>query len=120
MQRAATPPHLSTSPSHAHGERSEHEGAPRHRLELCRKELAQLLSQERLAGASLLILANKQDVDGACSADEIVKILDMDQSERFKNRHWSIRACSAVTGEGLDEGMDWMVKDIGDRIFMLG
>jgi ADP-ribosylation factor-like protein 2 len=91
----------------------------RHRLDVCRQELAQLLSEERLAGASLLILANKQDVDGALTAAEIVQALDLDQSDRFKNRHWSIHTCSAVTGKGLKEGMDWMVQDIGNRIFML-
>jgi ADP-ribosylation factor-like protein 2 len=37
----------------------------------------------------------------------------------MKNRHWSIRHCSAVTGEGLVEGMDWIVDDISSRIFML-
>jgi len=25
-----------------------------------------------------------------------------------------------VTGEGLQEGMDWMVNDIASRIFLLG
>lgn len=27
--------------------------------------------------------------------------------------------CSAVTGEGLVDGMDWVVDDISSRIFML-
>ena len=96
------------------------DSADRHRLDICRQELAQLLSQERLAGASLLILANKQDIGGALSAEEIVKVLDLDTNEKFSNRHWSILACSAVSGEGLKEGMDWMVQDVGSRIFMLG
>lgn len=96
------------------------DSADLYRLDVCRQELADLLSQERLAGASLLILANKQDIDGALTSLEIEQALEMDQSERFTNRHWSIQSCSAVTGDGLKEGIDWMVKDIGDRIFMLG
>ena len=36
------------------------DSADRLRLELCRDELQKLLQQERLAGASLLIFANKQ------------------------------------------------------------
>ena len=44
--------------------------------------------------------------------------LELD-SERFSSRHWSIVACSAVTGEGLLAGMDWMTDDISSRIFML-
>ena len=34
-------------------------------------------------------------------------------------RHWRIVGCSAVTGEGLLEGFDWVVKDVTARIFML-
>ena len=89
------------------------------RLEICKTELTNLLDQEKLAGASLLILANKQDVGGALNADEISKALGLKEESSFQNRHWSIRGCSAVTGEGLVEGMDWMVEDVANRIFML-
>lgn len=34
-------------------------------------------------------------------------------------RHWGIIPCSAKTGEGLLEGIDWLVHDIASRIFML-
>lgn len=36
----------------------------RTRLDLCKKELFSLLQEEKLTGASLLIFANKQDVEG--------------------------------------------------------
>lgn len=89
------------------------------RLEICRKELCSLLEQEKLAGASLLIFANKQDVIGAFNAEEIAEELGLRKNSSFYNRHWSIRGCSAVTGEGLVDGMDWLVEDISSRIFML-
>ena len=105
------------------------------RLGMVRNELDKVLQQERLAGASLLIWANKQDLEGSLSMAEIAKALRLripteqnDSSsidmpnDGFGNdldRHWSIQACSAMTGEGLLEGMDWLVKDIGERIFML-
>ncbi|KAL7545598.1 hypothetical protein ACHAWF_008958 [Thalassiosira exigua] len=95
------------------------DSADRARLEVCRRELRELLDQEKLAGASLLILANKQDVRGASNADEIAAALGLREGAAFENRHWSIRGCSAVTGEGLVEGMDWMVDDVANRIFML-
>ena len=94
-----------------------------------------VLQQERLAGASLLIWANKQDLEGSLSVAEIAKELHLRMStgqsdmggdgmpnEGLGNdldRHWSIQACSAMTSEGLLEGMDWLVNDIGARIFML-
>jgi ADP-ribosylation factor-like protein 2 len=37
----------------------------------------------------------------------------------FGNRHWAIQPCSAVTGDGLVAGIDWMVNDISARIFMM-
>lgn len=91
-----------------------------YRLTLCRHELAAILNQERLAGASLLILANKQDVDGALPPEKIAEILQLGEDARYANRHWKILPCSAVTGQGLVDGMDWIVHDIGSRIFMLG
>jgi len=96
------------------------DSADKTRLELCRDELNELLQQEKLVGASLLILANKQDVAGALSTEDIADTLNLYTSDKFKNRHWSIHACSAMTGDGLVEGMDWMVGDIANRIFMLG
>ena len=94
------------------------DSSDRFRMDLVRQELRSLLQQERLAGASVLILANKQDVSGALNASQVREVLELDD-EQFRGRHWSIVPCSAVTGEGLMEGMEWMVKDIASRIFML-
>jgi len=87
------------------------------RLPLVQQELSRVLQQERLAGASLLIWANKQDVAGSLGVQEIAKALQLPKSD--DGRHWSIHACSGITGEGLLEGMDWLVQDIGSRIFLL-
>jgi len=95
------------------------DSADRLRLEQCRDALLDLLQQDKLAGASLLIFANKQDIQGALSSEEIVSVLELDKNDKYKNRHWSIQSCSAVTGEGLVAGMDWIVDDIASRIFML-
>ena len=48
--------------------------ADRMRLETCKKELEILLQEERLAGATLLVLANKQDLPGALTATEIKEV----------------------------------------------
>ncbi|KAB2087373.1 hypothetical protein ES319_A04G099400v1 [Gossypium barbadense] len=44
------------------------------RLDDCKMELDNLLKEERLSGASLLILANKQDIKGALTQAEIAKV----------------------------------------------
>ncbi|KAL9249928.1 ADP-ribosylation factor-like protein [Drosera capensis] len=87
------------------------------RLEDCKYELDNLLKEERLSGASLLIFANKQDIQGALSPDDIAKVLNLEAMD--KTRHWKIKGCSAYTGEGLLEGFDWLVQDIASRIYVL-
>jgi ADP-ribosylation factor-like protein 2 len=77
-----------------------------------------LLSQEKLAGASLLIFANKQDLAGALSFEDIAKALELDGAD-IGGRHWVIFGCSAFTGDGLISGFDWLVDDIASRIFMM-
>ena len=44
------------------------------RLQDCAAELQLLLGEERLAGASLLIFANKQDLPGALTDAEIQQV----------------------------------------------
>lgn len=95
------------------------DSSDRDRLEDCRLELLNLLSQEKLAGASVVIFANKQDLDGSLTTEEIKGVLGLENEDKFEKRHWSIFGCSAVTGAGLVKGVDWMVEDISNRIFML-
>ncbi|KAI7883463.1 ARF/SAR superfamily [Lichtheimia hyalospora FSU 10163] len=86
------------------------------RLDDCRRELANLLQEERLAGATLLVFANKQDLPGAYSVRELRQALGLDN---IKSHHWAIQDCSAVTGENLLGAMDWLVDDVASRIYML-
>lgn len=88
------------------------------RLDIVASELQQLLKQEKLAGASLLIFANKQDLKGALNKEEIAQVLNL-ENIGAGGRHWQIVACSAWTGDGLIDGIDWIVNDIASRIYMM-
>jgi len=57
----------------------------------------------------LLVLANKQDMEGAMTAMEISQSLKL---HALKQQSWQIQACSAVTGLGLHEGMDWVAHTL--------
>lgn len=92
------------------------DSADRMRMEACKDELAKLLQEERLAGATLLVLANKQDMPNAISPKEISDILELDQ---IKTHHWIVVGVSAVTGEKLLNAVDWLIDDIAKRIFTL-
>lgn len=73
------------------------------------QELAQMLQEEELKDATLLVFANKQDMEGALSAAEITERLDLTS---LRDRQWTIFKCSAKTGDGLTEGLDWLVNVI--------
>ena len=65
-----------------------------------------MLGEEELQNANLLVFANKQDQPGAKGAGEISEALNLGE---LRDRNWSIVACSAVDGSGIEEGMDWLV-----------
>lgn len=90
------------------------DSADKRRLEDCKSELHKLLQEERLLGASLLVLANKQDLPGALTPTEIAEVLEL---PNIKSHHWHILKCSAVTAENLVDGVDWILDDIAARIF---
>ncbi|KAJ4373211.1 ADP-ribosylation factor-like protein 2 [Neocucurbitaria cava] len=87
----------------------------RERIDDCRQELAGLLLEERLSGASLLVFKNKSDVPGAMSEDEVREGLRLDA---IKTHKWTIMTCSAMTGMNLHEGLEWVVQDAKARLFL--
>lgn len=86
------------------------------RLQESLEELSQLLGQDRLAHASVLILANKQDCQGALSVEDIKRVLPLDQVLGGKT-HWKLFGCSAVDGANLTEALDWLTGDISARLY---
>ncbi|GAB1213284.1 hypothetical protein ATERTT37_002433 [Aspergillus terreus] len=79
------------------------------RLDDAAFELRSLLDFEGMrdvCAAPLLVFANKQDLQGAKTPEEISEALKL---EEFRDREWKTIACSAVDGSGIAEGMDWLV-----------
>ncbi|CUS07009.1 unnamed protein product [Tuber aestivum] len=87
----------------------------RFRLNDCRTELHGLLQEERLLGASLLVFANKADVSGCMTETEITQGLNLND---IKTHKWTIFSCSAITGKNISEGLDWVVGDAQERLFL--
>ncbi|GAA5974775.1 hypothetical protein JCM5350_001287 [Sporobolomyces pararoseus] len=69
------------------------DSSDRERINDCRKELHELLKEERLIGASLLVFANKQDIKGSMTTFEISSALELDSLT--SSHEWSIHPCSA-------------------------
>ncbi|TFY69442.1 hypothetical protein EVG20_g3158 [Dentipellis fragilis] len=80
------------------------------RLQTSRSELLTMLSEDELAGVPLLVFCNKQDVEGALKPEQISEQLGLAGGE--KGRDWSVRGSCAVKGDGLEDGLDWLVNAI--------
>ncbi|KAI9143261.1 ADP-ribosylation factor family-domain-containing protein [Paraphysoderma sedebokerense] len=88
------------------------DSADKERISTSKEELLSMLEEEELKDAALLVLANKQDMPGAMTAAEVSEALGL---SALRNRQWQIFKCSAVKGEGLNEGLDWMVGCIESK-----
>jgi ADP-ribosylation factor-like protein 3 len=86
------------------------DSADKQRMEESAAELDQLLEEEKLAGVPLLVLANKQDLVGAATSQEIATLLHL---HSLRDRRWQIQPCSAKTGAGLMEAMQWVTTILG-------
>nr|XP_057915002.1 ADP-ribosylation factor-like protein 3 [Doryrhamphus excisus] len=82
------------------------------RFEETSMELSELLEEDELAGVPLLIFANKQDLMTAISASELAESLNL---HTVRDRMWQVQACSAITAEGVQDGMSWVCRNIKFR-----
>ncbi|XP_056146637.1 ADP-ribosylation factor-like protein 3 [Lampris incognitus] len=88
------------------------DSSDRIRIEETSQELAELLEEEKLAAVPLLIFANKQDLMTAIPAAELAEALNL---STIRDRMWQIQPCSAVTAEGVQDGMTWVCRNITFR-----
>ncbi|KAN0062804.1 hypothetical protein ACQY0O_004624 [Thecaphora frezii] len=86
----------------------------RSRVQLAKEELHRIANDEQVAKAPILVLANKQDIKGSMSPAEISEALAL---TAFRERTWQIFGCSALTGKGLTEGLDWLAHTLGAKGF---
>lgn len=82
------------------------------RIGLTKKELASMLEEEELKSTILLVFANKQDMKGALSEVEISQQLGL---HAIKDRQWHICKTSALHGQGLTEGLEWLSNAIANK-----
>ncbi|KAK8656027.1 hypothetical protein V6N13_108587 [Hibiscus sabdariffa] len=77
------------------------------RFEDSKSALEKVLRHEDLQGAPILILANKQDLSEALSAEELARYLDL---KKLDERVYMFEAASAFDGLGIKEGVEWLVE----------
>lgn len=72
--------------------------------------LKKLVALPHLARTPLLVFANKQDLNSAI--DPVRISLELDLLSDAEKRSQCVQPCSAETGEGIREGIDWLVKSL--------
>ena len=71
--------------------------------------LKQVLAEEELAGLPMLIFANKIDLGYQMDPNSIVDSVGVDM---FNGREYTVIPCSAINGDGVIDGMDWLASKL--------
>ena len=83
------------------------------RMCVAKDELEGMLAHESLPqGVPIVFFANKMDRPQALSAIECVQNIELD---KIHDKPWHIAQSNALTGEGLEEGINWLGQQMGRR-----
>eukprot|EP00794_Sanderia_malayensis_P000305 gene305-934_t len=88
------------------------------RLEESKNIICQVAEHEKISGKPFLVFANKQDKDGAISANEITDILELGALSSRNEFPFKVVECSALKGYGrnmdknINTGFKWLLSTI--------
>ncbi|XP_008198970.1 ADP-ribosylation factor-like protein 4A [Tribolium castaneum] len=83
------------------------------RMEEAKMELMRTVKAPENSGVPILVLANKQDLPGAREPRELEKLLGLTE---LSNGHlWHVQPACAITGDGLQEGLEVLYEMILKR-----
>jgi small GTP-binding protein len=85
------------------------DSSDRARVAEAAQELHRALDHNDLRDATLMVFANKQDLPNAVSTAEMIDALSL---RRLSGRKWYVQGCTATTGTGLWEGLDWLASNL--------
>lgn len=93
------------------------DSSDRLRLVVVKDELDLLLQHPAISSRRIPVLffANKMDCKEALSSVKIASALGL---ERINDKPWHISASNAITGEGLNEGVEWLTQQIRDSVLI--
>ena len=66
-----------------------------------------MLAEPGMTNAKVLVMANKQDMKRALTP---AKLADAMGLHSLRSHEWFIQGCSATRGDGLHDGLDWLVE----------
>jgi len=91
------------------------DSSDRDRIDEAKNELWKVLLDPLYPDAPLLIVANKQDREKAMDIQELIEACGLNIPEKMSNRSWHIQPTVAITGQGIEEAIRWIVMEL-DKI----
>ncbi|KAF7693131.1 ADP-ribosylation factor 4-like [Silurus meridionalis] len=85
------------------------DSSDRERIQEASMELQMMLEDDELRDATVLVLANKQDLPNAMPVHEMTEKLRL---HSLKGRPWYVQSTCAINGSGLYEGLDWLSNQL--------
>lgn len=79
------------------------------RMQIAKRELMNIIEEDELRNAVVCVFANKQDMPEALATAEIAEALGLSS---IVDKKWTIIATSALRGDGLKEGFEWISESI--------
>jgi len=96
-----------TETERAHGSSFVVDSVDKEKFDTVRFELHQLIGQQTLAGVPLLVLGNKNDLEGHVSVKDLINILQLD---KIQGRPVSCYSCSMKSQHNLDIILRWLAE----------
>ena len=88
------------------------DSSDKERMDIVKQELFLLLQEDDLKGVPVMILANKQDIEGCLTDVQISESMGLTE---IKNRPWALFKTIAKTGKGVDDAFKWLVNTIRNK-----
>ena len=89
------------------------DSSDRARIPKAREEFAKVLGDEQLAETSILLIANKQDMPGALSKEEMEKAFEI--NKLAGERSWKVSPTVAKDGTGLVDAFRWLADSMEQK-----
>lgn len=74
-----------------------------------RDELWRIFGEDTLFDVPVLIYLNKMDMGDGLQPQDIIREMKLNE---VRNRQWFVQQCSALRGDGLYEGLNWLIHAI--------
>jgi ADP-ribosylation factor protein 6 len=86
------------------------DSSDRERVDEAKTELMRIINDREMKDSTLLVFANKNDLEDVMDIAEVTEKLDL---HKLKDRNWHVQSSCALNGDGLLDGLTWLASYLG-------